>query len=203
VEVLHFVIGLRPGASVSFLPHSAFGLEVSGKVSLNSVEGRLGLDRGDVERHRISQCLVQLFNRAPTRVEKVPLQGRLLIDIRVDVADHLRLLRHLTHHHHVEDVELLGRVDELPNGYTRGLVRTFPSDVVVGQFARSEVADQVVDADTALLVPLNQSASQLPRVLCVHVAREDRQQRQRQVHDDRYDAPQLVFGEDSLARVLV
>ena len=63
--------------------------------------------------------------------------------------------------------------------------------------------DQIVNANISFLVPLDQSAGQLMHVLLVHVACKDRQKCQRKIHDDRYDASQLVSGDDSFAGVLV
>ena len=63
--------------------------------------------------------------------------------------------------------------------------------------------DQIVNANISFLVPLDQSAGQLMHVLLVHVTCEDRQKRQRKIHDDRNDASQLVSSDDSFAGVLV
>ena len=63
--------------------------------------------------------------------------------------------------------------------------------------------DQIVNANISFLVPLNQSAGQLMHVLFIHVTCEDRQKRQRKIHDDRNDASQLVSSDDSFAGVLV
>lgn len=73
----------------------------------------------------------------------------------------MRSFRHISHHHHVEDVEFLGGIDEVAEGdigcLLARLVDTF------------ELHDQVLDAKVPLLVPIDQCVSERPFLLVVVV----------------------------------
>ena len=51
------------------------------------------------------------------RFEKISLQGCVSVQLWVDVADYLRLLRHLSDHLHAEQINPLCFIDELSNGH--------------------------------------------------------------------------------------
>ena len=80
---------------------------------------------------------------------------------------------------------MLCRVYELPNGYAGGVAWKLKAlSSIVSAFACFKLMDQIVDAERSFLVPLDQSACQRSHMLCVDVARENGQKRQRKIYYD-------------------
>ena len=145
---------------------------------------------------------MQVLDGQATRVEQIPLEGRLSVDPRVDVADQMSPLRQLSHHPHIKEINLLRSVHELSDCQT--ILR---SDIVGGsrhslvghslpRALDSKVLDQGLDARILPLEPLDQGFDEGALVLGWKVTRVQRKQGQRNIHDDLDDAGQLLFGQD-------